>query len=782
MPTMKFKISAGMKDIIGKELITQPNTAIFELVKNSFDANANKVTIVFQNVRDSDKKNNSKILIIDDGDGMSFNDLDTKWLFAGYSDKKITNEEKAEKDFRDKIANHQRVFAGAKGIGRFSADRLGSNFKLYTKEEKKNTIHCLEVDWKEFSNQLEHFTNKTANYSTTNKIPILHKDLDNFEKGTVLEIFPLEDEWDRKKIYKLRYFLQRLINPNQKVGVSNFKIFVDAEEFLDEDKERKKDAKEISKTHSEKLLTNPKYKKRYNKIQQDFREIINGEIENIVFEKLQIKTTQINCKINEDKIITTIIDKGMFVFSVEEENTFKKLAGIEIQIYYLNPQAKATFTKNMGLHPYQYGSVFLYKNGFRIHPLGDPTNDWLQLEAKKGQGYGRNLSRREVIGRVEVNGPHLGIREASSRDGGVISSEEFNSLLEIIQKKVLRWLTRYVVEGIDWDKETKKIKKTDEEIARDSIEIITKLVGQVKDPQKNIKFNPDLLNIFKHKEIENFSKLVKNIKELYSSVKSSSDKKTIEEKLASMTKFTEKMSAGMKSYEDELKYKDEEILFLKKSLAPDTQIIEDFYHHIGLSTGSIETDLKEIFKIISKKGKINEIVPFLDTISIENEKIKSLANLVSKAKFNLQKQTITKDVISFITQYIEEILSHTRKRIRYRFINDHLSFKYTFRPLEITMIFDNFIHNSSKAEASLVKIKFEIKNKSLYIYIGDNGSGIGKKIENRIFVRGVTTTKGSGIGMHNIKTTLEKMGGTINFIGNNYENLGQGACFEVILH
>lgn len=45
-----FKISSGLKSLIGAELITDIYVAIFELVKNSFDAKAQKVTITFNNL------------------------------------------------------------------------------------------------------------------------------------------------------------------------------------------------------------------------------------------------------------------------------------------------------------------------------------------------------------------------------------------------------------------------------------------------------------------------------------------------------------------------------------------------------------------------------------------------------------------------------------------------------------------------------------------------------------------------------------------------------------
>src|SRR6478672_11910272 len=109
-----FKISAALKDIIGKELITDEFVAVFELVKNSFDAHATKVQVIFQ---DNYSLENAKIIIKDDGKGMDYNDLKNKWLFVAYSAKRDGTE-----DYRDKIKS-KRLFAGAKGVGRFSCDR-----------------------------------------------------------------------------------------------------------------------------------------------------------------------------------------------------------------------------------------------------------------------------------------------------------------------------------------------------------------------------------------------------------------------------------------------------------------------------------------------------------------------------------------------------------------------------------------------------------------------------------------------------------------------------------
>jgi hypothetical protein len=80
-----------------------------------------------------------------------------------------------------------------------------------------------------------------------------------------------------------------------------------------------------------------------------------------------------------NKIYTELVDKGTFVFSLEEKNNYPSLRNINIRLFFLNRAAKSTFTRTMGIEPVRYGSIFLYKNGFRIHPYGDEGNDWLGL-------------------------------------------------------------------------------------------------------------------------------------------------------------------------------------------------------------------------------------------------------------------------------------------------------------------------------------------------------------------------------------------------------------------
>ena len=136
MDHLRFKVSAELKNILGKDLITSPNIAILELVKNSYDAHATKVDITFEADR---------LVIADNGKGMSLSDLINKWLFVAYSAKSDGTEDKS---YRNKFKRH---YAGAKGIGRFALDKLSTESLMYTKSDNSKLVKW-NIDWEQFSN------------------------------------------------------------------------------------------------------------------------------------------------------------------------------------------------------------------------------------------------------------------------------------------------------------------------------------------------------------------------------------------------------------------------------------------------------------------------------------------------------------------------------------------------------------------------------------------------------------------------------------------------------
>ena len=214
---LHFRVSSGLKNIIGKELINDKFIAIFELVKNSYDAGAKNVTIKFVNIYGE----NSHIVILDDGKGMNKEDIVNKWLFVAYS-------EKRQQTYRDNLKK-RRSYAGAKGVGRFSCDRLGEQVKLYSKTTSDKQVNYIQIDWSDFEKtdkQEFHEIQVVYDTSQTDRIKA---------SGTIIHIERLREEWNREELLKLKKALTQLVNPDATENYDKFNIMLDVEEELDED-------------------------------------------------------------------------------------------------------------------------------------------------------------------------------------------------------------------------------------------------------------------------------------------------------------------------------------------------------------------------------------------------------------------------------------------------------------------------------------------------------------------------------------------------------------------
>ena len=208
--TLKFKFDVSAYRLLGRELITDRITALFELVKNCYDANAENVLVKFENVNPRSDK--SRILIKDDGIGMSFEDIRDKWMVIGTSSKRKS---------RQSPDPYNRKVVGKKGVGRFAVDKLGAKLLLKTTQKGSKTLLCLETDWSYYEEQ--EYQQLSLDFSGENKY---FTDIENkwwTEKigttvsGTTLEISSVNDVWTESDLIRSYKELSKLISPNNKL-------------------------------------------------------------------------------------------------------------------------------------------------------------------------------------------------------------------------------------------------------------------------------------------------------------------------------------------------------------------------------------------------------------------------------------------------------------------------------------------------------------------------------------------------------------------------------------
>ena len=744
-----FRISSALKDIIGKDLITDDYIAVFELVKNSYDAYATQVDIYFENIYSE----NAKIIIKDNGKGMDLDDLNNKWLFVAYSAKKEGSEDDSY-DYRNRI-HKNRIFAGAKGIGRFSCDRLGKALYLETLKQKKDaTTEILITDWEKFESDIK---NEFID------IAILHETVNTgiykIDHGTVLEISNLRNTWDRSKLLKLKDSLAKLINPNRKNGSKDFKIILHVPEELENDKST-----------------------------SEYYERVNGEVMNFIFDALGLKTTKIETTISEDGefIETELTDGGTLIYKIIEKNTFNLLNNIQYKLYYLNHSAKMTFAMRMGVASVNYGHVFLYKNGFRIYPYGEPGEDSFGVDVRKSQGYNRFVGTRELMGQIDIYSDNIELKETSSRGDGLIRTNSYEELEECFWE-VLKRLEKYVVEVQHWGL---SIEEQDGQYGVKSriSDLLAKLTGS--DNIIDFKVSDNLFEILEASQLNSVETIAKNLNQIAYERK---DDKLIFEAQKVTSKLKEiqaaRQAAELQAAEEykkaveatkKLKEQISENLFLKSINASDFEEVISLLHHIGIYAGTIDNNLRGISLRIQNNIPLSndELYDIIKLLSFETKKILNIAAFATKANFKMDTEKIKVNLIEYIREYIKNIIpTTTDKNLKISFTEySNQPFVREIKPIELNIVIDNIINNAKKAKATILNIETSIENDSLNISFEDNGIGIPEGNIKRIYDLGFTTTNGSGLGLFHVNQIISSMKGKITVENNNEK---KGVTFKI---
>lgn len=785
MSKKTFRVSSALKNIIGSELITNDFIAVFELVKNCFDAHATKVKLQFLDLDGE----NPRLIIQDNGKGMDAADLEDKWLFVAYSAKKDGSE-----DYRDGIRS-SRIPAGAKGIGRFSCDKLGRQLKIYTRKKNRDDelTSQLAIKWQDFEqDSTVEFERIEVDYSDSPENPYALK------HGTVLEISDLREAWDREKLLKLRRSLEKLINPNQGNDASNFVVYLDvpSEQMVDD------------------LIGD---EAPWN--------LVNGSITNFLFENLGLKTTFINVQISPDgqTMTTRLEDRGTLIFELKEKNPVKygetKLRDVEISLFALNTAAKTFFTKHMGVRVGLYGSVFLYKNGFRIHPVGEVGDDSLGIDSRKTQGTSRFLGTRDVVGRIEINGENEDFKEVSSRDGGLVKNNAYVALQHLFLEFCLKRLEKYAVDIVKYGNlgnDFHDAVKREGDVRSKVLNLIHTLTKS--DDILDFRFDDDVVDIFGELSEQSLQGVLSNFKRIAAisnNVSLEKEAAKVEKRLAELSKAREEAeaeaeeakkqqraaekaaeAAAKKSQaaielaekaQQQVEAQTTQNLFLKSMVSQDLSNVVSLHHHIGIAAGTIENYVADISKTIAsgKSYTVDQLLDVFDMISRQARKIATTTKFATKANFNLEATSATIDICNYVQEYVLNICNGIIQRkdnkgpIEFEWFNpEGIDHKVSCRPLEIAIVVDNLINNSRKAGATKVTVSVEkSEGRKLAIRVADNGNGIAKDHQAKIFDFGYTTTDGSGLGLYQSKSAMENMKGGLSLVSSSK---GEGTTFELI--
>lgn len=380
--TLKWRFDVSTFRLIGRDLITDRVTALFELVKNCYDANAQHVNVIFENIGAG--KSQSVIRIEDDGYGMSFEDIRDKWMVIGTSSKR-THPYSPEP--------YHRKCVGEKGIGRFAVDKLGDHVSIITKKCGADQWLKVDIDWASYYHGSENemdsrlFTDMENTYSYQDAASLN-------ESGTKLVITFIREPWTKKEIEHLIHEISKIVSPFTNLSYP-FKVRVIASEF-GIDREPVRTMEDFDNATLSLKVDFDKEKKLQQSLYYD------KERKNFCYHQIPLKT----------------------------------FGGIKMRIYYFDESARRKYRNNYPNDPIDGFKV--YRDGIITTPFAetnenpDQKRDILGIDKRVWQDIFSRIGTREFLGVIDITKEgNPQIIDATNRQD-FVDNEEYREMKKFI--------------------------------------------------------------------------------------------------------------------------------------------------------------------------------------------------------------------------------------------------------------------------------------------------------------------------------------------------------------
>lgn len=793
MTKVAFKVSARAGKLFGRENFSNPEGAIIELVKNSYDADAKNCLVLFdiptKKVKDSDGKEieipvreKSIIYIIDNGEGMTEKVIRDHWMQIGTGNK--------EKDY---ISEDKRTKTGAKGIGRFALDRLGFETEMWTlSKNSEDGIGCFwKMDWNQFDSADKAISQIEAELdpvkidlkkkirSITNNYPVIDtfiKDL-NFDRGTIIKVANLKDDWFNEETSSVFKSLEALIPPKElnipfEVFFKHFqqlKEFGKVETAFFNDFDYKLKASYNAKT------LNVEFEITRNEIdikslKKKYPNVYKAKKHPYDLKTLESKTFTYNKSI--DKVLSWKLNDS-------NKKLLKDVGSFDLTFYYLKFSNsikegypfKTVIARERKSTLERFGGVKIYRDSFRVRPYGDPTNDWLKLGARVAQspaGAGQRIGDwrvrpEQTAGIITISRKSNPLLIDKSDRGALQENDAFDTFKTIIVA---------VIHEFEFDRtkmlnplflENKKAKelKREKEIQKRAEELADKIVEKRKKVEESIYGKKGKVDLFQEKKEEE-------------------EKKTYEEAFKDT----------FKAIDDEKAEQENQEIVQVRSLASLGLVVSSFAHELKeIKDNAIEVkELEGIFKSIVPKENKNsdEYKDGIDIIELLDENSDKIIHWVDYALTAIKKDKRTRGKFEF-SGFLKSLKTSWSRIFKKKDISLNIDDKtknvtYDFRAFEMDMstIFTNLINNSIDSFNNLIEIQERVIDISVYLqgdYIeitySDNGIGLDEVFEDKeeIFLPFKTAKRdrkgkeiGTGLGMYLVKSVIDDNNGTIDIL------------------
>ncbi len=375
-----FSTSARIAKLLGQDSVADPVIALLELIKNSYDADATEVSVHFENMR----QGSPKIIVVDNGIGMTDGDIHNKWMRAATNNK--------EHETTSKLFKRRKI--GEKGVGRFATQGLAKKITLVSKAIGTIEGFGLLIDWSDFEKNADDDFEKIPNqiYPFTKK---------KAEHGLEIHLESLNEKWGEEQIKRFHDDVSLVIPPTG--GPQKFRVQIIADEFEKySGKVKSSFLKEADYSFIGKLDRN-------GSISYSFTPY-GGKTY-----KAKAKLTQFSCGPVEFQLYFYYLGSSDYIPKKNKDSR--------------NFQARKSILQD-------FAGIKLYRDNFRIKPFGDPGNDWLGINKDRVNDPSNYPSNNQIFGFVKLKrDDNPGVNDTTSREN-IHNSKEFLDLKKFIKGSI----------------------------------------------------------------------------------------------------------------------------------------------------------------------------------------------------------------------------------------------------------------------------------------------------------------------------------------------------------
>ena len=747
MGVERFRISARLMVHLGEALISDELVALTELVKNSYDADANYAKVFVDSKYECGK---GIITIEDDGNGMDYDIITNSFLVLA-TDFKVKTQKVSSK--------YKRLALGNKGIGRLSLQRLGEKCTVITKMVDENA-YSFSINWNDYYDPSKDIYDIEIDVKESPELNEVFKK----GHGTQINIQGIKNPslWETKQTFvRFKNEILSIVNPYSK----------DEEKFV------------VSISINGETMTSSQYDigiiRNHSDVYSTFKYVASNNALIIDISRqpkyIDLMVKYLSSLQGEDTLDVTYDKERLYELfknkhiEVELSNLFLEYPSISKAAYKLNndflpgdfcgeifayDKTKNRFSKQDMQFLEIINGVKLFRNNFRILPYGDPQNDWLNF-TKYSQTYKANIYKNHTTaGYVFIDGEEnlRKIQEMTNRQG-IINDEYGDSFLTICS---------VVLSGI---------------LVQEDIVFRSKINPSAKDILKipygeSRSFCEGLITINKK---EDYRAIV--LRDTEAIRRSISKNETIKsDDIKAMSSSLDDISLKIRGIQSQVEEEKKLIKMQQDSIdnfkiTIGSALITEFMSHEIMRTvnGSLEL-VNRIKETISNHFiNVKQVLNLLDSINIH---LNYLSKYASVLDFNSYTKKRKKEVVD-LKKYIEDTIdnlpffSDKEGGIKCDIEGDNV--ERDIIKANFTIALENILINSKywldKYNIEDKKVTIIVDSSKRTITIFDNGCGVYKEIEDKVFEAFVTAkpdNEGRGIGLYITEKLLSEIDMTIS--------------------